>query len=566
MEMFPMRPRASAPGFGVVVSFLCTTLLAAGSDVAARANGPTVLGIVAIDGYADLKKQVGWLGSQVGQPGLAAVAETLLLAATQGRGLGGLDVTRPLGVIVTAANGMPVVHGYLPVKNLDTLLESLQGPLGPVEKDGEARRVTLQNGTPLEFVERATPSGAWAVATVPGSPAGPVDPLPLLEQVVVPFSLGIRVFPSAMPEPLRMQLEMILDQSANAAAAQGQPVDPEAMRGFLANLKDTESVALGLAIDQTGKQVFVEASSAQVEGSAAAGMVAAAAQGTTTVGAQAMAEGARPAIRGHMALAVPADMRAQITKSLDASLEEYSDEPLAKSLGVAGRALVAAMLEAGGIDAAVTIDTDRATATAPLPELTLGVRIKDGKGLEARLKQLLGGDPLPAALKVAFDTGASGAATLHTISLDFSETPVAEQFDESVDLTLAVAPEYAFVLAGGDVKRRAADALAASGKHDATARPIAGLRAAVDRLLTYAATDGDDAEAKQTAAAAAAAREAGGGTLEISVTPIERGIATRLSVDAAALQAAAAMSAAQQAGGGGAMPLPPGFPIPAPVR
>jgi hypothetical protein len=551
----------------VVVSFLCTMLLSAGSERgAARAEGPTVLGIVAIDGYADLKKQFGWLGGQVGQPGLAAVAETLLLAATQGRGLGGLDVTRPLGAIVTVADGLPVVHGYLPVKSLDTLLESLQGPLGPVEKDGDVRRVTLQNGTPIEFVERAAPSGTWAMATVPGSPDGPADPLPLLEQVVAPFSLGIRVFPSAMPEPLRMQLEMILDQSANAAAAQGQPVDPEAMRGFLANLKDIESIALGLAIDQAGKQVFVESSWAQVAGSALPGGIANTAQGVTTVGAPAMAEGARPAIRGHVAQVVPADMRAQITKSLDSSLEEYSDQPLVKSLGLAARALVAAMLEAGGFDAAVTIDTDRATATAPLPELTLGARIKDGKGLEARLKQLLGAAPLPAAMKVAFDTGASGAATLHTISLDLSDTPVAEQFGESVDLTLAVAPEYAFVLAGGDVKRRAADVLAASGKPDATARPIAGLRAAVDRLLAYAAARGEGAEAKQTAAAAAAAREAGGGTLEVSVTPIDRGIATRLSVDAAALRTVAAISAIQPAGNGGAMPLPPGFPIPAPVR
>ena len=51
--------------------------------------------------------------------------------------------------------------------------------------------------------------------------------------------------------------------------------------------------------------------------------------------------------------------------------------------------------------------------------------------------------------------------------------------------------------------------------------------------------------------------------------PIERGIATRLAVDAAALQAAAAMAAAQQGGGfggGGAVPLPEGFQIPLPVR
>lgn len=568
-----MRRVASPAGIGVASPLLCFALgmaVVAAGQPPARAAEPTVLGVVAVDGYADLKKQLAWLGGQIGQPGLAAVSESLLMVATQGRGLAGLDVTRPLGAVVTVANGMPIVHGYVPVKNLDKLLESLQGTLGPVERDGEARRVTLQNGIPLELTEKATASGGWAVAAIPGSPPGVDDPLPLLEQVVGPLSLGIRLFPSVMPEPLRQQLEMILEQAANSAGDQGQPIDSGAIRGFVTNLQDTECLALGLAIDPPGKQFFVEASSAQVAGSAAAGTAAAAAQGTLTVGMPAAANGARPALRGHVAQSLPPELRVGITKSIDDALDKNADEPLAKSLGKAGRSLLAAMLEAGGLDAAVTVDTSLATAESPLPEVTLGTRIKDGKGLEATLKRLLGGAAaLPAAMKVAFDTGTAGGATLHTITLDLSGTPAEEQFGDKVDITLAVAPEYAFVLAGGDVKARAAAALAASGKPDAAAQPIAGLQAAVDGLFAYAAARSKGDEAEQAEKAAEAARKAGGGAVELTVKPIERGIATRLSVDAGALQAAGAMAAAQQEGGlggGGAVPLPQGFPIPLPVR
>ncbi|MDA1040753.1 MAG: hypothetical protein O3A37_10765 [Planctomycetota bacterium] len=568
-----MRRVASPAGIGAAAPLLCFVLAVAtvvAGQPAARADEPTVLGVVAVDGYADLKKQLGWLGGQVGQPGLAGIAESLLMVATQGQGLAGLDVTRPLGAVVTVANGMPIVHGYVPVNNLDKLLESLQGTLGPVERDGDARRVTLQNGIPLEFKEKATAGGAWAVTAIPGSPAGVDDPLPLLNQVVGPFSLGIRLFPSVMPEPLRQQLEMILEQAANSAGEQGQPIDPEAVRGFVTNLQDTESLALGLAIDPPGEQLFVEASSAQVAGSTAAATVAAAAQGTLTVGMPAAANAAKPAIRGHVAQSLPPELKAGITKSIDEALDKNADEPLAKSLGKAGRSLLAAMLEAGGIDAAVTVDTSPATAQSPLPHVTLGARIKDGKGLEATLKQLLGGGAaLPAAMKVAFDTGTAGNATLHTITLDLADSPAAEQLGDTVDLTLAVAPEYAFVLAGGDVKARAAAALAASGKPDPSAGPIAGLQAALDGLFAYAAARGEGDEAEQAEQAAEAARKAGGGAVEVTVKPIERGVATRLAVDAAALKAAAAMAAAQQEGGfggGGAVPLPQGFPIPLPVR
>ena len=554
-----------------VVSFFCAAaVLAGGAWASARAAEPTVLGIVAVDGYADLKKQLGWLGGQIGQPGLAAVAESLLMVATQGRGLAGLDVSRPLGVIVTASGPLPLVHGYVPVKNIDKLLESLQGTLGPADRDGDARRVTLPSGATIEFVEKATPNGAWAIASLPGMPATIDDPMPLLERVVGPFSIGVNLFPSAMPEPIRQQLEMILDQAAAAAAAQGQEIDPATVRGFIANLAETESFALGMAIDAAEKQVFVETSSSLVEGSMTAQSMAAAAEGVLTVGTPATAEGRSPMLRGHVVQKLSAEMQAQITKSFDATLEKEADDRLVASLGDAARSLLGAILGAGGVEAAVFMDAGRATAAKPLPEITLGMRIKDGKALEGRLKELFGRrDALPAGIKVAFDTGTAGAATLHTITLDLDGTPAEEKLGGTVDLTLAVSPEFAFVLAGGDVKQRAQEALAASGKPDASAKPIASLQAAVDGVLAYAAASGEGGEAAQAKKAAEAAREAGGGTLEVAVKPIERGVATRLSVDAAGLRAAAAMAnGGQPAGpqGGGLVPLPQGFPIPVPVR
>lgn len=554
--------------------FLCLSLPAAGLLTAVfaflpgavRAAEPTVLAVVAVDGFADVRKQLTWLGGQVGQPALAVAADTMLMMATQGRGLNGLDTTRPVGIVVTTDGAAPIVHGYIPVKNLDKLLESLQASIGVAEKDGDVRRVAMPSGATIEFVERATPRGAWAVAALPGSPAGMADPLPVLEPVANELSVGVRVFPSLMPESLRKQLEMLLDQAAKQAAAQGQPIAPGTAEQLLTGLADVESLSLGLAIDTEANHILAETAVINVAGSSAAKRIAAAGNGTLTVGLPAAADGRRAAVQGHIAQVIPADVQPQVVQSLDASIAQ-ADEPLLKTVGTIARSLLAAMLGTGSLEAAVAVDTSAATSATPLPAVTVGVRVKDGKALEAQLKKALGdGGSIPGVTKVTFDAGTAGTATLHTVRVTVDEDALAKRLGDTVDLTLAVAPEYAFVLVGGDIKARAAAAAAASGKPIADAKPIADLRAAMDQLLHYMHVLGEEPQAEK---GATAAREAGGGNAILEVRPVERGTATRLVIDTGVLKAIAAMAAPPQPAAPGlpaGVPLPQGFPIPVPVR
>ncbi len=530
-----------------------------------RASEPQVLAVAAVDSFADVRKQLMWLGGQIGQPALAVAADTTAMMATQGRGLNGLDTTRPAGVVVTTDGTLPIVHGYIPVKSLDKLLESLQASLGAATKDGDVRRVMLPSGTTLEFTERVAPSGTWAVATVAGSPAGMADPLPLLEGVAKEFSTGLRVYPSLMPEPLRKQLEEVLDRAARQAAAQGQPIAPGTIESFVAGLADTESLAVGMAIDATAQEVFLATDATNVAGSPAAVRMTAAKQGTLTVGLPPRADGQRAAISGHVAQVIPADVQPAVVKSLDDAVEQAGDDPLAKTLATVARSLVAAALGTGTVEAALAVDTSAATKEAALPAVTAGVRVKDGRALEAQLKKALGdGSALPGGVTVAFDAGTAGDTKLHTVRVAIEDETLAERIGDALELTLAVAPEYAFVLAGGDVKQRAAAAAAASGKAVADAKPIADLRVAVDEMLAYSRAVGAEPAAEK---GSAAARAAGGGTMLLAVRPIERGVATRVSIDAAALKAAAAMAAPPPRPGLPAgVPLPQGFPIPAPAR
>lgn len=551
----PARSR-SLRSRSLAVLLAVASLLAAGLGQAAERQ---VLAVAAIDSYADLKKQLVWFGSQIDNPGLAAMVESLLMLSTQGRGLAGLDPSRPVGIVVTSDGTDLVAHGLVPVKDLDKLLAALQGIIGPATTDSDVRRITLPSGIKLSITER----DGWAVVAQTGLEIAAATPL--VAALAKDFTVGIEAFPSRMSDAVRKQLEAALDQAAEASAAQGQPMDPGALKAALGSLKQTESLSLGLALDAAAGEVFVENRAVALPGSVSAAAFDAAGKGTLTVGTPPLAAGERPALRGYVAQAIPADARAQFLEALDQSLAREADDPLTRTVSRLVYDLLAATLAAGGIDAALAVDTSQATADAPLPAVTAGVRVNDGAALEKQVKQAFsaGGAAL-AGVKPRFDVGKAGPATLHTISVDVADEALAKRIGKSLDLTLAVAPNYAVVLAGGNAAARAEAALAASGRPVAEAAPIAALEANAASVLDYAGTLVSESPA---AKGGAVAREAGGGVVALRVTPLERGVATRLSIDSGMLKAGAAMAAPERPVGPGGIPLPdvpPGFPIPVP--
>jgi hypothetical protein len=557
----------------VLCSILVRMLVVFPTLAAAVAAGPvaqaadrTVLAVAACDSYADLKKQLGWLGNQIDNPGLAGMLESMLLLATQGRGLAGLDVKRPLGAVVTSDGDDLAVHGFVPVKDLDRLLASLQGVTGPVETEGDVRRIMLPSGLPLEITAR----DGWAVIAPGGMQGGAVDPTPVLDAVAKSYTVGIETFPGRMSDAVRKKLEAALEQAAAASAAQGQPVDTDSLKAGIAGLRQTESLALGLAIDDASGNVFVENRMIAVPGSISATAFGAVGRGTLTVATPAAADGGSPAVRGYVAQTVTEASRAKVLESFDRAVPPGSDDPLTKAIVGLVRELLRATLASGGIDAAVAIDTSTASKQSPLPAVTAGVRVNDGPALEQQVKKLFGAGMLPPNVSVKFDSGKAGAANLHTVAIDLGDSPAADAVGKSIDLTLAVAADYAFVLTGGDLQKRIAAALASSGRADPEAKPIANVQVAMNRVFRYAGTVTGQ---PQAAAAAKRADEAPRSLLEVFVRPVDRGLVTRLSADAGVLKAVATLSGVPQAPvGPGGVPLPQvpqgfpqGFPIPVPV-
>jgi hypothetical protein len=555
-----------------VATALCTGAFCPwGGLVSAHAAERTVLAVVTCDSYADLKKQMGWLGSQVGQPGLAGMLESVLLMATQGRGLGGLDVKRPLGVVLTTDGADIAVHGFVPVKSLEKLLDSLKAVTGPADQSGDTRSLVLPNGIGIDVVEK----DGWAIVSPQGFDVEAVDPAPLFLPLSENYTLGIELFPHLLPDSLRQQLRMLIQQGAAAAGEQGQQLDARALAAAVDSLADTESLALGIAIDSEKDRIFFENRTVAVPGSPAAMAMEGSDKGQLTVPMPPAADGKPPAVSAHLVQPVPEASRADVLNMLDQALPSGSNDSLTKTLALLLREVVASVLATGGIDASICVDTTAAAKKTALPAVTAGMRIKDGAALENRVKQSFGGRNggkglLPPGVDVAFDSDKVGTTNLHTITIDLNGTDAAERLGRSLDLTLAVAPEYAYLMAGGDPRQRLAAALGPNGKADPQARPIAGIDLSMARVLAYAADQGA-LPAEALPAAEPNDDDQQGGHVTLLVRPIERGMATRLSVDASAVRSLAATAGAGDPARNGpaippGLPIPNGFPIPAPAR
>jgi hypothetical protein len=265
-------------------------------------------------------------------------------------------------------------------------------------------------------------------------------------------------------------------------------------------------------------------------------------------------DGGLPALSAHAVQPLNDSQRRQIVAMLDGALPQGNDKTM-QIVATVVRGLVDAMADAGGLDAAVTVDT---SVAGQLPVVTAGAHIADGPKLEKQVKELFGpGSAIPKEVKAKFDSGKVGKANLHTVTIDVSATPAAGIVGPAVELTLAVTPDYAFLLHGGDVNARLETLLETNGKANTTIAaaevPGAAIALALDRIFSYAASMGvgPQAEAAAEQAGSLIETDKDSGSVKASGRPIDGGFVTRLTVGAGALKAAATMAQQQQQGIGG---------------
>jgi hypothetical protein len=225
--------------------------------------------VISVAGYDELKADLRYVGTLVGNPQLADALEGLILLNTRGQGLMAIDRTQRWGVALQldaeavlagkemneAASAVVVV----PVPNLKRLLTALEGLLGVAEEiEPGTFRVQSPEGEPLYLKQQ----GRWAVVANQQETLGavPADPSILLRGIGDQYDLAMQINFSRLSPPLQDHLFRQFKQAVEESLVQAPEESDEqfAVRermteqllGILGNYYgDVDQIVWGLLVD-----------------------------------------------------------------------------------------------------------------------------------------------------------------------------------------------------------------------------------------------------------------------------------------------------------------------------
>ena len=155
--------------------------------------------VIAASSYGDLVSDIGFMGSLAERPELGQMIDGMVAMFTQGKGLVGLDKSKPWGVILQTDGQQFLPVGCLPVTDLGQALQVVQG-FGIQIQDGEdgAKMIPLPSGQVIYIKQ----NGGWAF--IANSPASfdvlPDDPLAVLSSLITEYDLGARISVQNVPD------------------------------------------------------------------------------------------------------------------------------------------------------------------------------------------------------------------------------------------------------------------------------------------------------------------------------------------------------------------------------
>ncbi|TWT90898.1 hypothetical protein Mal64_12970 [Pseudobythopirellula maris] len=277
------RLRSLATTLSLAASLVAAPLVATAQPAVADAPeaqsdtaGMTTIAVAALSGYDALLADTDYIGALVGRPGTSKMLEGMLAFFTQGKGLAGVDKSRPIGVVLQTDGAQFMPLACLPVDDLNEVLGLVQGfGIEPLDAgDGV---------TELELPDRTIylkPIGAWTyVAQSPAAlAAAPADPLPMLHELVAEYDLGVKVMAQNVPpmyrqialQQMRMGVEQGLKQQPEESDEQFElrrEMSEKQLEQLEKMINDLDQLVVGWSIDSSAKKTFFDFSYTLTEGS-----------------------------------------------------------------------------------------------------------------------------------------------------------------------------------------------------------------------------------------------------------------------------------------------------------
>jgi hypothetical protein len=517
--------------------------------------------VVSFSGYAELKRDVEYIGTLAGNPDMAAGLEQLLLLLTQGQGLAGVDQARPWGAAVSITDdGSPFpLLAFLPVTDLSKLLDALAGVIGEAVDAGDDI-FEIKRNTNSYFL---TQKGEWAYVAQQKSDLDdlPKDPLKQLRGLDKEYDLALSVNIQNVPQGLRDTAADLIMQGLEARLLQGMNSDDdddddddeeqtelraELMRSkadeFIKSINQLDQITVGLNIDRAKSRTFLDFEITALPGSDAAKQFAASTdepEGTRFSGVL-MPEAL---LSLHLNSPVSGDdeeetdalferLRSQLAAEIDKE-DDLDDDQKHAAKKLAGKLLDVVedtVEEKGRLNAGLAV-----LGEGPLT-LVLGCLVSDAGELEDVLKQLIelvaeDADASKPKLNVAKHKG----FRFHTLSVpvpddDDDDNDNAEAlrnaFGDPIELALAFGEDIFYLGVGENGIDTIKQVIDGSAETPSEKLPEMTLALSLKPILKMAATKGNDARAAQLAESVGSKDR-----LRITVEPVDNGVRYRIEAE-----------------------------------
>jgi len=552
----------------------------------AAATGQKTVAVVALAGYDRLMEDIDFLGELGGRPATADMVEGMLAFFTGGRGLEGLDKSRPIGVVLRTDGSAFTPLVCLPIPDLDPILELAENlGLEPLLDDSGVYEVATPEQT--VYVKQ---SGEWtyaaqtaeALANLPADPSGP------LKQIVGSYDLGAMVLAQNVPEMYRQIALEQLRQGMEEGLQQeeGESDEAFARRRELAEtqidqigdmIQGLERLTVGWSVDTENKRTFLDAELIGVEGSDMALAMSVYDDSTSGVAGFHRPEAAASLLTAattppellekqkEQIDATVAMLRTQAAKAIDEGEELPDDPEFRETLKSAANELIDAygdMLRSGRVDLGASL-----SLAGEGYDLVAGAFVADPSKVESAFKKLAEAAEKqdPDFPGVEWGYAEHTGVTLHGMTVTFPEdkpetAKAREVLGESLRVVMGVGAERVYLAAGPrgeEALKRAIDDSASM-----TDEPIKPAEVIVSLQQTLSAAEklAVEPQAEQVIGMMLDALEqAPEGTDRIVFTSeaVEDGVRMRYLVEEGVLKAigqtvaaAAAMQAQQQGAGG----------------
>ncbi|MGD9637113.1 MAG: hypothetical protein AB7U97_27775, partial [Pirellulales bacterium] len=428
--------------------------------------------VVGITSYNNLINDANFVGSLAGRPEMGQMLQGTIALFTQGKGLDGVDQTKPWGAIVQTDGAQFLPVACIAVTDVNKVLSIVQG-FGAQIKDGEegVKEIVLPNSQSIHLKE----ANGWAYI---GQNAGalanlPADPAAELNAIVANYDLGARISVQNVPEQYRQMAVEAMKSGMNDGL---KKKDDESDEDFETRRKLAEAqiaqleqmvsevneVTTGWAIDSEQQKTFLDFTYTFLPGSKLAKQIAGQgtpktnfagffqpdAAATLTFAAQSDPETIKENIE--QMRATMATMRKQAEKAIDEEEDIPDDETRAAVKAALSDFMDAfeATMETGHFDggAALHLGANKLTLVA-------ASAIKEPSKFESGLKKLAAiAEKEPDFNGVQWNAATHEGVTFHTLAVPVpaDEAEARQMFGEKVDVAIGIGADAVYVAVGND--------------------------------------------------------------------------------------------------------------------